>query len=61
MTAEFWILRSLIGLGLAVGVLIAVGWVADHRITTKHREIAREGTKDGSTRIHRAEEADDTA
>ncbi|MGA5472567.1 hypothetical protein ACPCUK_27810 [Streptomyces arboris] len=43
MTAELWLLYSLIGLGLAVGVLIAVGWAADHRITTKHRETTREG------------------
>ncbi|MET9096194.1 hypothetical protein ABZX72_29365 [Streptomyces cyaneofuscatus] len=57
MTAELWLLHSLIGLGLAVGVLIAVGWAADHRITTtnRHRKT-REGTTDGSARIHRAEE-----
>ncbi|MFI7239313.1 hypothetical protein [Streptomyces cyaneofuscatus] len=35
MTAELWLLYSLIGLGLAVGVLIAVGWAADHRITIR--------------------------
>ncbi len=38
-----WVLCSLIGLGLAVGVLIAVGWAADHITTTaKHRKT--EGT-----------------
>ncbi|MGW7473692.1 hypothetical protein ACWGIT_19115 [Streptomyces cyaneofuscatus] len=37
MTAELWLLHSLIGLGLAVGVLIAVGWAADHRITSRTR------------------------
>ncbi|MFJ9979653.1 hypothetical protein [Streptomyces cyaneofuscatus] len=59
MTAELWLLSSLIGLGLAVGVLIAVGWAADHHITTtaKHRKTTPEGTTDGSARIHRTEEA----
>ncbi|MFJ8842982.1 hypothetical protein ACIRFF_08770 [Streptomyces cyaneofuscatus] len=43
MTAELWLLSSLIGLGLAVGVLIAVGWAADHRITTHTRTSPKRG------------------
>ncbi|WP_176735244.1 hypothetical protein [Streptomyces sp. EN27] len=44
MDGDLWVLCSLIGLGLAVGVLIAVGWAFDHGITTtnKHRK-SREG------------------
>ncbi|WP_433406917.1 hypothetical protein [Streptomyces sp. CA-146814] len=63
MTAGLWLLCSVIGLGLAVGFLIAVGWAADRRITStaKHRKTTREGTKDGSARIHRAKEADGAA
>ncbi|MYW99910.1 MULTISPECIES: hypothetical protein [unclassified Streptomyces] len=46
MDGDLWVLCSLIGLGLAVGVLIAVGWAFDHRITTtnKHRKTREGGT-----------------
>ncbi|MFE9381096.1 hypothetical protein [Streptomyces sp. NPDC006855] len=46
MDGDLWVLCSLIGLGLAVGALIAVGWAADHRITTtnKHRKAPGRGT-----------------
>ncbi|MFJ8844306.1 hypothetical protein ACIRFF_15540 [Streptomyces cyaneofuscatus] len=37
MTTALRVLYSLIGLGLAVGVLIAVGWAADHRFTSRTR------------------------
>ncbi|MFI7236141.1 hypothetical protein [Streptomyces cyaneofuscatus] len=37
MTAELWILCSLIGLGLAIGALIAVGWAADRLATARTR------------------------
>ncbi|MFE3378378.1 hypothetical protein [Streptomyces anulatus] len=43
MPGHLWLLCSLIGLGLAVGFLIAVGLVADHRITTTHKRNTREG------------------
>ncbi|MEU5284164.1 hypothetical protein AB0G97_09105 [Streptomyces sp. NPDC020755] len=43
MPGHLWLLCSVIGLGLAVGVLIAVGWAADHRITTTHDRDTREG------------------
>ncbi|MBK3561009.1 hypothetical protein JHN55_31655 [Streptomyces sp. MBT56] len=43
MPGHLWLLYSLIGLGLAIGALIAIGWVADHRITTNHRRTSREG------------------
>ncbi|MFC8658060.1 hypothetical protein ACFUCT_23110 [Streptomyces parvus] len=45
MDGDLWVLCSLIGLGLAVGVLIAVGWAFDHRITTttKHRKTPEGG------------------
>ncbi|MFJ9889839.1 hypothetical protein ACIQRW_28845 [Streptomyces sp. NPDC091287] len=44
MPGHLWLLCSVIGLGLAIGVLIAVGWAADHRVNTarKHRK-SREG------------------
>ncbi|MFE3471156.1 hypothetical protein ACFXOI_05630 [Streptomyces bacillaris] len=44
MSGDLWVLCSLIGLGLAVGVLIAVGWAADHRITTTAKHRKTEGT-----------------
>ncbi len=46
MDSDLWVLCSLIGLGLAVGLWIAVGWAADHRITTtsKHRKAPGRGT-----------------
>ncbi|MEU2764296.1 hypothetical protein [Streptomyces sp. NPDC007094] len=46
MDGDLWVLCSLIGLGLAVGLLIAVGWAFDHRITTtnKHRKAPGRGT-----------------
>ncbi|MBD3546800.1 hypothetical protein [Streptomyces sp. JV180] len=37
MPGHLWLLCSVIALGLAVGVLIAAAWAADHRITTHHR------------------------
>ncbi|MGW0545269.1 hypothetical protein ACWD0D_33985 [Streptomyces griseoincarnatus] len=43
MTTALRVLYSLIGLGLAVGVLIAVGWAADHRITTRTHTHPRRG------------------
>ncbi|MEU6614443.1 hypothetical protein [Streptomyces parvus] len=45
MDGDLWVFCSLIGLGLAVGVLIAVGWAFDHRITTtnKHRKSPGRG------------------
>lgn len=43
MPGHIWLLCSLIGLGLAIGVLIAVAWALDHRITTTHNRNTREG------------------
>ncbi len=43
MPGHLWLLCSLIGLGLAVGVLIAAGLVADHRITTTHKHRKTRG------------------
>ncbi|MGW4250116.1 hypothetical protein [Streptomyces californicus] len=43
MPGHLWLLCSVIGLGLAVGLLIAVGWAADHCITTHHRTPRDEG------------------
>ncbi|MEV6450958.1 hypothetical protein AB0M75_06585 [Streptomyces anulatus] len=43
MPGHLWLLCSLIGLGLAVGFLIAAGLVADHRITTTRKRSTREG------------------
>ncbi|MET8707814.1 hypothetical protein [Streptomyces californicus] len=43
MPGHLWLLCSVIGLGLTVGLLIAVGWAADRRITTHHRTSRDEG------------------
>ncbi|MFJ3282484.1 hypothetical protein [Streptomyces halstedii] len=38
MTCEAWVLLALIALGLLDLAAIAVGWVADHHLTTaRHR------------------------
>ncbi|MFH9692672.1 hypothetical protein [Streptomyces globisporus] len=38
MNGHLWVLCSVIGLGLAIGALIAVAWVADRHITHRTRE-----------------------
>lgn len=38
MPGDLWILCSVIGLGLAIGALIAVAWAADRHITHRTRE-----------------------
>ncbi|MER6635878.1 hypothetical protein ABT285_09975 [Streptomyces microflavus] len=39
------VLYALIVLGLAIGALITVGLIADHRITNSHRESPGRGAR----------------